>query len=109
MKQLLNNYTIDSILEKITEKNGWEQCVNGITRKCVYRNDKGRACAAGVFIPDNFPGLNQIVLKNKSIKDIYEGLKEFMPLCCHDMQSLQYLHDTDDWTPERIRQFLESD
>lgn len=53
-----NGWNKEKFYKQIEKKNGWSRCTesiynNSCTYRCAYRNEKGKACAIGAFIPDS--------------------------------------------------------
>lgn len=89
-----NGWTRESMLKQIEEKNGFKICSDKEHIKCLYRNDDGRACLVGAFIPDEkynpaFEDETADYLLKENV-----DLSRFMPLDNMLMRELQNIHDT---------------
>ena len=104
---LRNGWTVDSAMAQIEKMNGWKRCADGDV--CKYRNEQGRACAVGAFIPDGHEGTAGRY-RVRALLENFPDLRPLMPLDDEDLDDLQALHDFDfgsNWNPAACRALLE--
>lgn len=111
--KLINDWTKESLMERILEKNSFAICTSGRGDR-VYRNDEGKACFAGVFIPDE---LYSKAFEGKVVDGIIQiapALLNYFPFGHEGMAALQNIHDSQ-WAhsdvnlKSRVQDFLDQE
>lgn len=101
----INGWTRARIIEKLREKMPERgQALDEFSGVCVFRDERGNACALGAFIPDGHKAL----MGNGSpymILNVYSDLADIFPLRSTALQLLQNTHDTarcERYTPQPV-------
>lgn len=97
--KLINGWTKEKVkarlLERVPKKGSYKKFkIAGESRiTCLYRNAKGKSCAAGAFIPDE--EYNSSFENEHVFKVMTDGkLHSNFPLATAGMRQLQLVHDT---------------
>lgn len=89
--KLINGWTKETVKARIRERVPQEGCASDNT--CLYRNAKGKSCAAGAFIPD---ALYKTSMERQPIQSVIRDNKldvSLFPFNEHSMSRFQDIHD----------------
>jgi len=90
----INGWTKAKIIDKLEQMmpdSG--RCIEEDGDMCQYRNDDGKACAIGAFIPDTFREALGYIGYVKALLNEYPEVKDYMPITLETLDLFQCVHD----------------